>query len=80
MAKSKSDKSSKLKEIEGRFEDLRIQELFRKALIHDGFFGVGHIFIYHLDHAKRRKHTEHYPLDNNPSASFGSIPHADSPL
>lgn len=43
--KGKSDKSKKIEQIESRFEELNIQELFRKALIHDGFYGVGHIFV-----------------------------------
>lgn len=43
--KGKSDKSKKIEQIESRFEELNIQGLFRKALIHDGFYGVGHIFI-----------------------------------
>lgn len=43
--KGKSDKSKKIEEIESRFTDLDIQGLFRKALIHDGFYGVGHIFV-----------------------------------
>lgn len=43
--KGKSDKSKKIEEIESRFEEFEIQELFRKALIHDGLYGVGHIFV-----------------------------------
>lgn len=43
--KGKSDKSKKIEEIETRFDELDIQGLFRKALLHDGFFGIGHIFI-----------------------------------
>jgi uncharacterized protein len=43
--KGKSDKSKKIEEIETRFEELNVQGLFRKALIHDGFYGVGHIFV-----------------------------------
>lgn len=43
--KGKKDKAKKIEEIETRFEELGIQGLFRKALIHDGFFGVGHIFV-----------------------------------
>lgn len=43
--KGKSDKSKKIEEIESRFDELNIQGLFRKALIHDGFYGIGHIFI-----------------------------------
>lgn len=42
---AKSDKSKKISEIEERFQELGIQELFRKALLHDGFYGVGHIAV-----------------------------------
>lgn len=44
-SRSKGDKSARIKELEDRFLELGIQELFRKSLIHDGFYGVGHIFI-----------------------------------
>ncbi len=43
--KGKSDKAKKIQEIEERFEELDIQGLFRKAMMHDGFYGGGHIFI-----------------------------------
>jgi phage-related protein (TIGR01555 family) len=43
--KGKANKAKKIEEIETRFEELGVQALFRKALIHDGFYGVGHIFI-----------------------------------
>lgn len=43
--KGKSDKAKKIEQIETRFEELGVQALMRKALIHDGFYGVGHIFI-----------------------------------
>lgn len=43
--KGKSDKSKQIEQIETRFGELGIQELFRKGLIHDGFYGVGHIFV-----------------------------------
>lgn len=43
--KGKSDKSKKIEEIETKFEELDVQGLFRKALIHDGLYGVGHIFV-----------------------------------
>jgi hypothetical protein len=43
--KGKSDRSKKIEEIETRFEELGVQSLFRKSLIHDGFYGVGHIFV-----------------------------------
>lgn len=39
------DASKKIKEIEERFEELDIQGLFKKALEHDAFFGLAHIFI-----------------------------------
>ena len=39
------DKSEKLEGIERRFSELGVQEVFRKALVHDGFYGLGHIFI-----------------------------------
>jgi uncharacterized protein len=43
--RGKSDKAKKIQQIEERFKELKIQALFRKALIHDGFYGVGHIFV-----------------------------------
>lgn len=42
---SKAGKAKKIKQLEKRFRELNIQGLFKKALTHDGFFGVGHIFI-----------------------------------
>lgn len=44
-SRSKADKSKRIKELEDAFRDRGIQELFRKALVHDGFYGVGHIAI-----------------------------------
>ncbi len=44
-AKGKTDKAKKITEIQERFEELNIQELFRKAMMHDGFYGGGHIYI-----------------------------------
>ena len=41
----KKDKAKKIEEIKARFEDLKIQSLFREALVHDGFYGVGHIAV-----------------------------------
>jgi phage-related protein (TIGR01555 family) len=43
--RGKADKAKKIEEIESRFEELGIQALFRRALLHDGYYGVGHIFI-----------------------------------
>jgi hypothetical protein len=43
--KGKADKAKKIEQIESRFEELGIQSLFLKALLHDGFYGVGHIFV-----------------------------------
>lgn len=43
--KGKTDRGKKIEEIESRFEELKIQALFRKALMHDGLYGVGHIFV-----------------------------------
>lgn len=43
--KGKSDKAKKIEQIESRFEELGIQALFLKSLLHDGFYGVGHIFV-----------------------------------
>lgn len=42
---SKSDKGKRIKQLQDRFLELGIQEVFRKALLHDGLYGVGHIFI-----------------------------------
>jgi uncharacterized protein len=41
----KKDKGKRIEQLTQRFEELQVQALFRKALIHDGFYGVGHIFI-----------------------------------
>ena len=41
----KADKATRIKELEDAFTAHKIQELFRRTLIHDGFYGVGHIFI-----------------------------------
>lgn len=50
--KGKSDQAKKIEQIEARFEELGIQSLFLKALLHDGFYGVGHIFV------DLKKHTD----------------------
>lgn len=39
------DASKKISKLEERFEELDIQGLFKKALEHDAFFGLAHIFI-----------------------------------
>jgi uncharacterized protein len=44
-SRSKQEKGDRIKQLENRFLKLGIQELIRKGLVHDGFFGVGHIFI-----------------------------------
>lgn len=39
------DKSEKLKQIEDRFKELKVAEVFAKAIEHDSWFGRGQIFI-----------------------------------
>jgi phage-related protein (TIGR01555 family) len=41
----KGDKSERIGEIEDEFRRFNVQELFRKAATHDGFYGLGQIFI-----------------------------------
>jgi uncharacterized protein len=40
-----ADKTEKIKKIEAEFSRLNVQEVFKKASEHDGFFGRGHIYI-----------------------------------
>jgi phage-related protein (TIGR01555 family) len=44
-SKGAGDKSERIAQIEDDFEEFKIQALFRKATEHDGFYGLGHIFI-----------------------------------
>lgn len=44
-SKSAGDKSKRIEELEKRCTILNLQGVVQKSLIHDGFFGVGHIFI-----------------------------------
>ena len=44
-SKSKTDKAEQIKTVEDAFEEFKIQALFRKVTEHDGFFGMGFIFI-----------------------------------
>lgn len=59
--KGKADKAKKIEEIEARFEELGIQSLFLKALLHDGFYGVGHIFVDLKDHDDTKVPIVHDP-------------------
>ncbi len=40
-----ADKAKRIKEIEDAFTARKVQQIAREALIHDGFYGVGHIAI-----------------------------------
>lgn len=44
-SKSHGDKAARIEELEKRCTELNLQGVTEKALRHDGFFGVGHIFI-----------------------------------
>ena len=39
------DKSEKIQQIQEAFEEFKVQEVFRKAAMHDGFYGLGQVFI-----------------------------------
>ena len=41
----KKGEEDKLADIELRFGELNVQEVFRRALLHDGFYGLGHVFV-----------------------------------
>lgn len=45
VSKGRKKKAGKIRELEQRCKELDLQGVIRKALVHDGFFGVGHIFI-----------------------------------
>jgi phage-related protein (TIGR01555 family) len=47
MFKSKGagNKTTQIQEITDAFEEFKVQALFRKAMEHDGFYGLGHIFM-----------------------------------
>lgn len=44
-SKGSGDKQDRIDQITEDFEEFKIQALFRKATEHDGFYGLGHIFI-----------------------------------
>ena len=60
------DKSSKIKKIEDAFRHFKIKQLFRRAEVHDGQYGVGHIFanIKGQEDAETKK----LPLEVDPRA------------
>lgn len=41
----KKGEGDKLADIELRFDELNVQDIFRRALLHDGYFGLGHVFV-----------------------------------
>ena len=41
----KKGEEDKLADIELRFGELNVREMFRRALLHDGFYGLGHVFV-----------------------------------
>ncbi len=45
QATGDEDKTDKIKKIEAEFERLKIKNLMRKAIEHDGFFGRGQLYI-----------------------------------
>jgi phage-related protein (TIGR01555 family) len=44
-SKGEGDKSKKIKQIEDAFTRMKVQQVFREAAMHDGFYGVGHVFV-----------------------------------
>lgn len=40
-----ADKAKRIKELKDAFTERKVQQIAREALIHDGFYGVGHIAI-----------------------------------
>lgn len=55
-SKGLGDKSAKIRELEDEFTRLKIRNVFRRALVHDGFYGLGHIYI------DIKGHKPHEPL------------------
>jgi uncharacterized protein len=44
-SKGVGDKTEKIKDITDTFEAMKVQAIFRRAMEHDGFYGLGHVFI-----------------------------------
>jgi uncharacterized protein len=44
-SKSKADKSKQISQLEDDLKEFKVQSLFRKATEHDGFFGLGWIYV-----------------------------------
>jgi phage-related protein (TIGR01555 family) len=44
-SKSKADKSEQISQLEDDLKEFKVQSLFRKATEHDGFFGLGWIYV-----------------------------------
>jgi phage-related protein (TIGR01555 family) len=44
-SKGSGDKTKRIEELTEDFEQYKIQAIFRKAMEHDGFFGLGHVFM-----------------------------------
>ena len=44
-SKGTSDKTEKIRQIENAFTEFNVREVFRKAATHDGFYGVGHVYV-----------------------------------
>jgi uncharacterized protein len=44
-SRGEGDKSDRIEQIETAFEEFKVQSIFRKATEHDGFYGLGHVYI-----------------------------------
>lgn len=44
-AVGKDDKSERIKALEDAMDRYKVQDLFRRAAEHDGFFGIGHLYV-----------------------------------
>jgi uncharacterized protein len=44
-SKGQGDKTERIEQITEDFESFKVQAIFRKAMEHDGFFGLGHVFM-----------------------------------
>jgi hypothetical protein len=44
-SKGKGDKSERIQQLTDDLESFKVKAVFRKAIEHDGFYGLGHVFI-----------------------------------
>jgi phage-related protein (TIGR01555 family) len=63
-SKGSGDKTKRIEELTQDFEDFKLQAIFRKAIEHDGFYGLGHVFM-DFDGATGTDHGVPLEIDKN---------------